>query len=650
MRWAAYRILLLIAGSLFASACIAASARAACPPLPATLTNGTLADANQVMSNFNSLVSCFNNNAMHANGDNAVLPVARVSLGATPPINAVKDLGFVGGGTINNAALLPFLFGRTDGATVYFPAGIYNIGCPSSITTAASGISLVGDGEQRSVLQLSAGCTFGSDLFHWDGVSGFSISNIGLDCNSANILGFKMLGLFAYSSGMSDATISNTKISNCTPPGNSTPTAGLILMAAAGGFTMSNVNITNNDLSFKTPMTTSVYNCVVLTTNALTSAGFISRSAITGNRCANAGMQIDGDHLAILNNDMSGRGFFFPGLQSGAGYATNSNHVVQGNNFHDGTTLHDLDSSAAVGMEFGGTRSLISGNTCYKMGGTCIAHFGADNLIVGNVSADGGQVTTPVVGNENCGFTTDFQSGKNFGHDTQWVNNVTYDDQGSPTQLNGYCDVVISSGGTTSNISFQGNHFSAYTGGQEFLLTHPWPSDWMTLGNVNTSAASLAAIEFTNIDPSFGHYRITCSGVYPNTSTSQILLRVGEGATPTWQSAASYVSVGYNIPVSSGTLATFNFASGTSFSISGGLGGLSPTPGAILTVDFDALGLTGGHHTAGWHYDFVDSTSTGQNTLAGSGNWGGDTNAVTGLQLFSSSGNILGNCALDGKL
>jgi hypothetical protein len=41
---------------------LAASAQAqTCPPNPYALTNGTTADATQVMANFNSILSCANN-------------------------------------------------------------------------------------------------------------------------------------------------------------------------------------------------------------------------------------------------------------------------------------------------------------------------------------------------------------------------------------------------------------------------------------------------------------------------------------------------------------------------------------------------------------------------------------------------------------
>jgi len=48
----------VLVGLLFSLVC--GSAFAACPPLPNTLSNGTTADANQVMANFNSVQNCAN--------------------------------------------------------------------------------------------------------------------------------------------------------------------------------------------------------------------------------------------------------------------------------------------------------------------------------------------------------------------------------------------------------------------------------------------------------------------------------------------------------------------------------------------------------------------------------------------------------------
>ncbi len=561
-------------------------------------------------------------------------------------LNAKTDLHFVADGTTNNQALLPVLMGLKNSPTVHFPAGTYNIGCPSQITTAASAISLEGDAEGQTVLRLASGCTLSADLFHWNGVSGFHIQQLTVDCNSANIKNHTIFGLYAYNGNMGDATIRQVKIDNCTPPDASTPSGSLITLAAAAGYTMSTVSILNNNLTFNGPMTTGVNNFLNFAENYPRNPGIINKAIVIGNRFANCGNQMSGNNFKILYNDFNGRGMYFPGLQASSPYTGNSNHVIIGNDFHNFTTIRDVDGGAAVGMEFGALHSVIMGNNCYKTGGNCIAHYGAYNLIEGNISVDGGQVTAPHAGNENCAFTNNLASGKMYGHDSQWIGNVAYDDQTSPTQLNGYCEYVISSGGKPTNISFQGNHFTGYLGGQAFLLQHPWPSDWMPLGSVSVSNA--AALQLTGIDPSFGAYQLSCTGLYPNTNGGALQLQVGEGAHSTWQHGI-YTNAGYNIPESTGTLATFDSHT-TAFMITGGLGAASPDAATVLLATFDALGATAVHHKINWQLSFVDSVSQSTNSLHGGGSYNGDTNAVTGLQLLASSGHITGKCTLYGRL
>lgn len=93
-----FSVLGLIAGLFIASHAHAAN----CPTYPFTLTNGTTADANQVMSNFNSILNCTNSNLAHnaANSDitslsglTIPLSIAQGGTGASTVASARTALG-----------------------------------------------------------------------------------------------------------------------------------------------------------------------------------------------------------------------------------------------------------------------------------------------------------------------------------------------------------------------------------------------------------------------------------------------------------------------------------------------------------------------------------------------------------------------------
>ena len=90
--------LLLSVGLLLLSATAALASN--CVPFTYTLTNGTTADANQVMSNFNTLLNCSNNNLAH-NGANSDITQLN---GLTTPLMVPQ--GGTGLGTLTTGYLL----------------------------------------------------------------------------------------------------------------------------------------------------------------------------------------------------------------------------------------------------------------------------------------------------------------------------------------------------------------------------------------------------------------------------------------------------------------------------------------------------------------------------------------------------------------
>lgn len=80
-----------------------------CSPYPYTLQNGQTADANQVMSNFNNILTCGNNNVLGVNNNLSDLQ---------SPATARTNLGLANGSstTITGSTLLPSGSGAAVGA------------------------------------------------------------------------------------------------------------------------------------------------------------------------------------------------------------------------------------------------------------------------------------------------------------------------------------------------------------------------------------------------------------------------------------------------------------------------------------------------------------------------------------------------------
>lgn len=149
--------------------------------LPNTLTNGTTADATQVMANFNQLVSNGNSNAAH-NGANS--DITSLS-GLTTPLSGAQGgtLVFIGGtstGTANAqvvATTTPNSFTLTTGNVVAFLAGFTNTGA-TTLNTNSTGATNVFRRTSGGVVALVGGeIVFGNLYFcQFDGTQ-FQILN-----------------------------------------------------------------------------------------------------------------------------------------------------------------------------------------------------------------------------------------------------------------------------------------------------------------------------------------------------------------------------------------------------------------------------------------------------------------------------------------
>ncbi len=130
------------------------------PSLPYNLTNGTIADANQVMANFNQIVSSTNTNAANAGANTNITAL----LGLTTPLapasggSALYTAG-VSGGTLNAQTVLsptPSGYVLAAGRIVIFIAGFTNSG-PMTLNVNSTGPIAVVQHSQAGLIPLAGG-------------------------------------------------------------------------------------------------------------------------------------------------------------------------------------------------------------------------------------------------------------------------------------------------------------------------------------------------------------------------------------------------------------------------------------------------------------------------------------------------------------
>ena len=114
--------------------------------LPYTLTNNTLADANQVMANFNAIVSGVNGNAATSGANSNITSLNGLTTplsytgGGTPYYVAGSSTGSGNAQVVSTAA--PNGFTLVTGKTIVFVAGYTNSG-PTTLNVASTGVTNV---------------------------------------------------------------------------------------------------------------------------------------------------------------------------------------------------------------------------------------------------------------------------------------------------------------------------------------------------------------------------------------------------------------------------------------------------------------------------------------------------------------------------
>ena len=155
------------------------------------------------------------------------------------------------------------------------------------------------------------------------------------------------------------------------------------------------------------------------------------------------------------------------------------------------------------------------------------------------------------------------------------------------------------------------------------------------------TASASASLSWTSIG-SYNNYQLICSNIIPATNATGFYLQFGEGGGPTWKTANyRYEWVNTLNGVASGGHSTSD--SGIDFY--GNADNIAPGVSVFAML----VGLSAGHSQVLWENGGLSANGTSYSAAENSGWYTGDTNPITAIKVFMSSGNITsGTCSLYG--
>jgi hypothetical protein len=161
---------------------------------------------------------------------------------------------------------------------------------------------------------------------------------------------------------------------------------------------------------------------------------------------------------------------------------------------------------------------------------------------------------------------------------------------------------------------------------------------------VTVSSSASLQISGTNWSSSYNTLFLNCEGILSADGFYSVY--VGEGGTPTWETAANYTNVVMEITAQAGGgTSTTSFSTSLAELVTAATSGTIP---ASLKLYIDNVAsssiIKAATYLAAGYYD-----SSGWRTKMGSSYWNNDTNAITGLELVpGTGGTISGTCSLYG--
>jgi hypothetical protein len=285
----------------------------------------------------------------------------------------VLDFGAKCDGSTDDTAAFRAALALTSPTTIRIPTGTCRIS--GAALTAASAVSLVGDGRGVSIIQLAPGAATSGAVFSWSGYSNVTISNLTLDLNGASASPTVLTGAISITGG-SGHDIEDVAVIN----GGS---SYWLLLALDG---VSDTTIQDNLLALAAAHTTQ--NQGINVSCAYSASNNVH---ITGNVLVSTGIETCIDGGEISGNDISGFAFGTGIATEASPFATNI--AITNNRIYDGATTTDSNDTASGGVENWAPNCVISNNLIWGNGGVGIDQGGQNCSVIGNVTWGNGRRT-----------------------------------------------------------------------------------------------------------------------------------------------------------------------------------------------------------------------------------------------------------------
>ena len=368
---------------------------------------------------------------------------------------SVKDFGAVGDGVTDDTQAIQDAdtAASADGKTLFFPDGIY---CVSPNGIFMGGASWLGSSRDKSILRAKA-VSFSnlSGLVSCQNKDSFTISRLGFDLST---------GVFPAGSGnpgniywgLSIQLCVGWSVSDCLFTGIQAQCQGLAVDAGADFEIIDNL--------FYMPVPSGAYNqsCNISYASGVPTGYVFSRNILNG-----SGLFSNGARGLIANNYV--KGWKFGGGLTFGPNAGSSVNTVQGNIVVGQPTSQDINSVWPTGIECWSPYSIIIGNHVENCSGDGIGTGGFAIQIIGNKCLNNGRGngTTTGVGSGISinSIGVDFE-----GSQSIVSNNSCLDTQVTPTQNYGIAEYIVG-GPAMTRIDYANNKIQGFVTNKQILTS-----------------------------------------------------------------------------------------------------------------------------------------------------------------------------------
>jgi len=161
------------------------------------------------------------------------------------------------------------------------------------------------------------------------------------------------------------------------------------------------------------------------------------------------------------------------------------------------------------------------------------------------------------------------------------------------------------------------------------------------------TASSSANLSFTGLGGTYNTLILDCNDMLPSGTNVDLQLLFGEGGGPTWETAGYYGGITWTNSTTNGVNNISNAAAISLTTPSAQMDGVASPTHAVNTIVFvSKVASTADAKVATYMTGYASGDGV---TVQGSAGYYNDVNAITGLRVLFSSGNIThGQCTLYG--